>query len=183
MYADDTTLTSSAEDPCVLGHKMNYDMNLTQSWLSANILTLNVKKTKYMFIRSQFKLSRINSDFTVKVNNTLLEGVSKNKSLGVQIDESLNWRPHINTISKKISADLAILKNVRHFMPFDTKVNMYKVLVMPYFNITVALYRVISIRDWQTNFKRCRIRLLEFSPFLTMRFAQVFCWMSLARKG
>ena len=32
----------------VLKHKMNYDMNLIQSWLSANKLTLNVKKTKYM---------------------------------------------------------------------------------------------------------------------------------------
>ena len=50
MYADDTTLTSSAEDPCVLEHKMNYDMNLIQSWLSANKLTLDVKKTKYMLI-------------------------------------------------------------------------------------------------------------------------------------
>ena len=69
MYADDTTLTTSAEDPCVLEHKMNYDMNLIQSWLSANKLTLNVKKTKYMLIGGQFKLSQINSDFTVKVNN------------------------------------------------------------------------------------------------------------------
>ena len=30
MFADDTTLTASAEDPCVLEHKMNYDMNLIQ---------------------------------------------------------------------------------------------------------------------------------------------------------
>ena len=90
MYADDTTLTTSAEDPCVLEHKMNYDMNLIQSWLSANKLTLNVKKTKYMLIGSQFKLSQINSDFTVKVNNTPLERVIKQKFLGVQIDESLN---------------------------------------------------------------------------------------------
>ena len=98
MYTDDTTLTTSVEDPCVLEHKMNYDMNLIQSWLSANKLTLNVKKIKYMLIGSAFKLSQINSDFTVKVNNTPLERVIKHKSLGVQIGESLNWRPHINTI-------------------------------------------------------------------------------------
>ena len=52
MYADDTTLTSSAENPYVLEHKMNFDMNLIQSWLTANKLTLNVKKTKYMLIGS-----------------------------------------------------------------------------------------------------------------------------------
>ena len=44
-----------------------------------------------------------------------------------------HWRPHINTISKKISAGLAILKRVSHFIPFDTRVNMYNALVMPYF--------------------------------------------------
>ena len=60
IYADDTTFTSSAEDPCVLDHKTNYDVNLIQSWLSANILTFNIKKPKYMLIESQFKLSQIN---------------------------------------------------------------------------------------------------------------------------
>jgi len=60
-----------------------------------------------MLIGNQFKLSQIDSDFTVKVNNTPLERVIKRKSLGVQIDESLNWHPHINTISKKTSAGIA----------------------------------------------------------------------------
>ena len=99
-----------------------------------------------MLIGSQFKLSQINSAFTVKVNNIPLERVIKHKSLGVQIDESLNWRPHINTISKKISAGIAILKRVSHFILFDTRMNMYNALVMPYFNCCSAVW-VISIRD------------------------------------
>ena len=71
----------------VLEHKMNYDMNLIQSWLSANKLTLNVKKTKYMLMGSQFKLSQINNDFTVKVNNTTLERVIKHKSLAGKLQK------------------------------------------------------------------------------------------------
>ena len=46
MYADDTTLTTSAEDPCVLEYKMNYDINLIQSWLSANKLTIMLRRLK-----------------------------------------------------------------------------------------------------------------------------------------
>lgn len=58
MYnADDTALASSAEDPYVPEHKMNYDMN-----------------------------------------NIQLKRAIKRKSLGFQLDESLNWCPHINTI-------------------------------------------------------------------------------------
>ncbi|RMX44030.1 hypothetical protein pdam_00022978, partial [Pocillopora damicornis] len=65
-----------------------------------------------MLIGSQFKLSQINSDFTVKVNNTPLERVIEHKTLGVQIDESLSWRPRIHTISKKISTGIAILRRL-----------------------------------------------------------------------
>ena len=121
----------------------------------SNKLTLNVKKTKYMLIGSQFKLSQINSDFTVKVNNTPIERAIKHKSLEVQIDESLNWRPHIDTISKKISAGTAILRRVSHFIPFDTRVNiMYNALVMPYFNYCGAVWGIIihskyfPVSDW-----------------------------------
>ena len=160
-------LTSSAEEPCGLEHKMNYDMILIQSWLSANKSTLNVEKTKDMLIGSQFKLSQINSDFTVKVNNTPLERVNKHKSLGVQIDESLNWRPHIHTISKKISAGIAILRRVSHFIPFDTRVNMYNALVMPYFNYCSAAWGNINkgLGDKLQNMQNRAARILTFSNY------------------
>ena len=162
-------------------HKMKYHVNLIQSWLSANKLTLNVKKTKYMLIGSQFNLSQINSDFTIKVNNTPLERVIEHKSLEVQLDESLNWRPHTNTISKK-NIRWSCYKRVSHFIPFDTEVNMYNTLVMPYFNYCGAVWGNIN-KGEVDKLQICRTGLLEFSPFLTVRFAQVFCWMSLAEKG
>ena len=44
---------------------------------------------------------------------------------------------------------------------------MYNALVMPYFYYCSAVCRIISIRDQQTNFKRCRIgfRILTFSEY------------------
>ena len=53
-----------------------------------------------MLIGSQFKLSQINSDFTVKVNNTHLERVIKHKSLGVQIDEYVRLKQLAVTMYK-----------------------------------------------------------------------------------
>ena len=102
MYADDTTLTSFAEDPCVLEHNMNCDMKSVESWLIANKLTLNVKKTRYMLLGNQLKVSQIHDNFTVWVSNTPLERVVEYKSLGVHTDDSLTWRLHIDAISKTI---------------------------------------------------------------------------------
>ena len=82
MYADDTIVASSTDDSYVLQHKMNRDMELIKSWLTANKLTLNVKKTKYMFIGSQHKLSQIHDNLTLRVDNTPLDRVVKYKFLG-----------------------------------------------------------------------------------------------------
>ena len=74
MYADDTTITSSAEDSHFLEYKMNHDMKLIQSWLTANNLTFDIKKTKFMFLGSPYRLSQVHNDFTVQVNNKSLDG-------------------------------------------------------------------------------------------------------------
>ena len=104
---------------------------------------------------------------SVKVNNAPLERVIKHKSLGVQIDESLNWRPHINTISKKISAGIAILKCVSHFIPFDTRVNMYNALAMPYFNYCGAVWGNINkgIADKLQKMQNRAARIITFSNY------------------
>ena len=134
MYADDTTLTSAAEDVDTLQVKMNSDLNIIQSWLKVNKLTLNVKKTKYLLIGSRPKLDLVPGNFTVKVNNISLERVTVYKSLGVLVDEYLTWKAHIDEISKKISASLSVLRRLSPTIPLETRKTMYKTLIVPYFD-------------------------------------------------
>lgn len=47
MYADGTTRTSSVEDPYILEHKTNCDINLIQSWLDRVTLD-RVNRHKYL---------------------------------------------------------------------------------------------------------------------------------------
>ena len=47
---------------------------------------------------------------------------------------------------KKLSAGIAILERVSHFILFDTRVSIYNALLMPYFYYCSAVW-VISIRD------------------------------------
>lgn len=129
-----TALTSSAEDSYVLEYKMNHDMKLIQSWLTANKLSLNTKKTKFTLIGTPFNLSKVHNDITEQVNNKSLERVSEHKTLGVHIDESLTWHSHINDVTKKISAGLAVFRRISATIPFDTRRNIYNALVTLYFN-------------------------------------------------
>ena len=59
----------------------------------------------------------------------------------------------------------SMLPNVAQMLPNVAQCRSI-LLAMPYFNYCGAVWG---------NIKSCRIGLLEFSPFLTMMFAQVFC--------
>ena len=56
MYADDTHLTYADNDICSLEASLNQDLLNINNWLIADILTLNMTKTEFMFNRIKTKI-------------------------------------------------------------------------------------------------------------------------------
>ena len=54
-------------------------------------------KQKHNILKSQ------NDDLDLKIRDNNLEIIQKTKYLDVQIDNSLNWKEHIKTVSTKVS--------------------------------------------------------------------------------
>ena len=52
LFADDTTYQISSDDPDYLIYKANPELQKASDWFSANLLTLNAKKTKYILFKS-----------------------------------------------------------------------------------------------------------------------------------
>ena len=48
MFADDTNLFISGKDLSALTQTINTELNIITTWFSANLLSLNVKKTNYI---------------------------------------------------------------------------------------------------------------------------------------
>ena len=75
------------------------------AWASQNGLELNLKKTKIIVIGSSSYISSI--DFAslsqIPVNNVAIEYVHLFKNLGVHITCTLDWKPYVDHILKKIS--------------------------------------------------------------------------------
>ena len=55
-------------------------------WLSANKLTLNMTKTKFILIASRQKLSQFMESSSLTINENAVEQVTSAKSLGVNVD-------------------------------------------------------------------------------------------------
>ena len=135
MYADDTNISFQSSNLDELEKIMISDLSRLNIWLKANRLSLNIAKTQYMIIGTRQKLitqdlNRIN----VRVDDTPIKRVQHTKSLGLIIDDNLQWKNHINSICKKISSGIGVLKRVRRFICKDTAEKVYSSLIDPYFN-------------------------------------------------
>ena len=114
-YADDTTLLNSmaqVHDSAVV----NTELKNVCDWLSANRLSLNIKKTKFMvFHNKNKKVDTI--AFDIKVENMKIDRISAFNLLGITLDEHLNWNSHINVTSMKIARSVGILCKVKNILP------------------------------------------------------------------
>ena len=134
MYTDDTSLTFASVDLKHIDDCFNYDLNRVYTYLSANKLTLKLTKTEFMLIASRQKLSTFPEITSFSINDYPVKQVSSTKSLGVHIDQNMNWECHIQNICKKIASALGAVKRIRLLIPFNILINVYDSLVQPHLN-------------------------------------------------
>ena len=75
---------------------INSDLENIRKWLSANKLSLNVARTEFIFISTQQMMKR-NTDFqlNIHIEGKQVKQVSECKTLGVVIDQNLNWKSNL----------------------------------------------------------------------------------------
>ena len=62
---------------------------------------------------------------TLKINNTLIKRINRNKFLGVLFNENLTWKNPINLIENKISKTLGILHRRNFLLNQKSRKNVY----------------------------------------------------------
>ena len=53
----------------------------------------------------------------LQINSTEVQRVSDFNFLGVTINEHIDWSPHINKLSNKISRTLGVMNKLKRFLP------------------------------------------------------------------
>ena len=134
MYADDTHLTYADNNLENIQLCLNEDLKNVFNWLQANKLTLNMTKTEYMLIGSRQRLSTLTASPEIAMNGTQVKQVEATKSLGVTIDNKLDWHSHIEKLTKKIASGIGAIKRVRHLIPGPTLQHIYQALIKPHFD-------------------------------------------------
>ena len=85
----------------------------------------------YMVLRYRQRDMR-NLIRSLKINEKPVERVTEFNFLGLTIDETLSWHPHVQKISNDISRTLGIMGRLKKFLPINILILMYNSLVLPH---------------------------------------------------
>ena len=134
LFADDTNLTVAGEIIREVELAMNDDLARLKEWLLANKLSLNVARTEFMLIGSDYKINNLVTQPKIKIDHTKIKQVYNSRVLGVDIDNKLKWNNHIDTIAKKVFSGIGGVRRIRDFVDRDTLISVYKSLIRPHFD-------------------------------------------------
>lgn len=134
-FADDTTINFSAKDVGELEPDIKSELCNIICWLEANKLSLNTAKTEFMIIGSRQKLyTERDDEICVKTENGMIRRVKHTKSLGLIIDDRLSCSKQTEELCKNVSSSIGKLKRVRPFIFLNIAIQIYKSLILPYFD-------------------------------------------------
>jgi hypothetical protein len=141
LFADDTTYQHSNNNLEMLFSETNSELIKTAAWFNTNQLTLHPDKTKYILFGHNKP-----TKFTLTLDNNVLERITESgktkcfKFLGIQIDEKLSWKHHIEYVNKKILRISYRLMQIRKQISIEQKILIYKGLIKPHIDYGLTIW-------------------------------------------
>ena len=117
LFADDTSIYFETDSLLTLQKVVNRELRKVRKWLEA-IFSLNISKTNYVIFHS--KVRKIDEFTGIKIGSKTIKRENYVKYLGILVDSTLTWKPHITQLSKifldqqEYSSKSDIMSPLRH---------------------------------------------------------------------
>jgi hypothetical protein len=117
LSADDTSIIITHRN------KLDFNININQTsqdintWFNVSLLILNFNKTQYLEFRTK---NYYNVNTQINYDEKSITTASEIKFLGLNIDNTLSWKHHIEQVICKISTVCCVLRNIKHTVSLDT---------------------------------------------------------------
>ena len=144
-FADDTSVLVKDKNVEDLQNRFNSACREIESWCQNRRMVVNGSKTELMLLNSEvyaINLPTINSDSCALVSST--------KSIGLIIDDKLNYHEHLKTVTIKAARNLRIIRSKyaeQRGLSIPTLILLYKTEVLPQIIYAAPFCRHENISD------------------------------------
>jgi hypothetical protein len=127
LLADDTSILITSPNKNYFQIKITAAFNFINEWLNTNLLFINFNKT----YRIQFTTkNKPKSHIKITYDNKQITTISNIKFLGICINDTINWKYHIEYILPKLSAVCYAMRIIKPYVSLE----MLKVVYYSNFN-------------------------------------------------
>ena len=164
-FADDTSLLYRNKSLKNINQNINHDLKLLSNWLRANKISLNASKTELILFRSK-QNKNITKHLNFRLSGQKLKLKSTIKYLGIFLDEHLQWDTHIKYIQPKLSRAVEMLAKIRHYVPFETLLNIHYAIITSYMTYGSQIWgqKSNSLLNKITTLQNKALRIIHFKP-------------------
>ena len=117
---------------------MNREFKKVRKWLETNRMALNISKTNFVLFHSPSK--KINDLIRIRLGWETITQLNRVKFLGILMDSTLSWKPHVSELSKKLARNCGMFYKIRHFVKPDTLKLLYYSLFYAFLSYGVTVW-------------------------------------------
>jgi hypothetical protein len=152
MYADDSTLYTSATTASEITATLNKELQSVSEWVARNKIVLNISQTKSIVLGRNHSLNP-KPQLNIVLNNMEIEQVEETKLLGVTLDCKLSWSKHIYATVAKIGKGLSIIKCPSAFLRSLSTKQVLQTLVLSHLDYCPVIWSSSTKTDKDIHFK------------------------------
>ena len=149
LYADDTTIHTHGNDIDAIEEDLQGEFGNTKTWGKINKMNVHMTKTSCMLVGARKRLND-SRPLNIIADDVNIQSVSKQKLLGVYIDEHLSWSAHIDHLCSLISSKISLLRKLATYVPTHIQKVYYQGYILPYIDYGSVTWGSASV----TNIER-----------------------------
>ena len=129
-YADDAAVHTSGKTKYGVEAKLQHDGNKTKQWGKQNKMNMHYEKTSCMLIGTRHSTQH-SQELDIYIDGDKIKNVTKQKLLGIYIDENLQWSDYIDYLCSTTSSKSLFSNNCLYIFQSRHKSFITKVTSFP----------------------------------------------------
>ena len=151
LFADGTSSYVISPSSTLLSSRLQERVDSFNNWFQTRRLSINASKSAVM-VFSSLKMAQV--ALCVRVNSVPIPQVESRKHLGLTFNERLSWSNHVDSILKKASIRLGLLRRIRHVSSPTIAREPYCYCVLPILEYSNRVWSRLTKADAE-RLERC----------------------------